>query len=233
MMKIKGNKFTYLLLCITGILFFTSCKTSTPFCTLFSNSEFLTLKFRDDQKFEYVYYKLDSIGITFDYNKGMYSKHEDSITLYPDTLKNKAFDFELHKEYSDSIRFTRIKIETNITGDYLNKYKIYLIADSAQFIFKGVSVDTILNTSKFQRFKIEIFLADYYLTGTPVPKYKNILTKEIILDTNFNFFTISIPIKRLTYYYKNSGPVLIQDLGNYWMVLDSSKRIPKGGIFLD
>lgn len=233
MNKIVKNKIKFVILNFLSIFFFISCNTSKPHGDLLSNSEFITLKFSSDKHFEFVYYKLDTSSITFEYNMGIYLKRQDTITLYPDTLKNMDFDYELHKENSDSISFTRIKIETNITGDYLKQYKIYLIADSAQFAFKGVKVDTIINTSKFQRFKIEIFLADNYLTGTPVPKYKSILTKEIILDTGFNFYTISIPIKWQTFYYKNSDPVLIQDLGKYWMILDSSKKILKGGILLD
>lgn len=233
MNKTNNNIFTCMILSSVSIFFLISCKTIEPHGDLLSNSEFLTLKFTDDQKFECLYYKLDTSKIIFDYNKGIYSKYQDTITLYPDILKNMDFDYELHKEHNDSILLTRIKIETDITGDYLNKHKIYLIADAAQIAFNGVRVDTIINSSKFHRFKIEIFLADYFLTGTPIPKYKNILTKEIILDSNFNFFTISIPIKRLTFYYKNNGPILIQDLGKYWMLLDSSKKILKGGIFLD
>jgi hypothetical protein len=231
MKKINRSKYTFIKLSIVGLVFVNSCKTNKPTGEFLSKNEFLTVNLLKNQKFEYLYYKSDDVDISYDYIKGTYSANNNTFTLYPDTLKDKEFEYALHADNDSSIGLTRIKLETNIYGDFLNKYKIYLHSKSAKLVFNGTSIDTIINTSNFHKFYIEILLAEEYLSGTPIPKYKNILTKEITLDTNFNFFTITVPISRQTFYYKNSPPLLIEDLGTYWMLINNKKKILKGKIF--
>jgi hypothetical protein len=217
-----------LFLLFIGVLFIISCKV-TKIDDFLKNYEDLTLQILDNEKFQFLYYKHDSAGVTNIYCRGSYSKQGNYYILHPDSLQERNFNFELKQAYLDSLKSTtRIIIETNIKDfDHSGGYKIALFSDSFKLSFYGVKVDAIIKKLALRDFFVEVSLPNSYSIGTPVPSTKSILTKKISTDGYSNFLIIKIPVSYYTFFYTNIGIDTIEDLGNYWL-MKNGKTVPKG-----
>lgn len=227
------NKIIYpLIFCIIVILLFISCGISKPNEDPFRYRESLELKTLGQHRFKYLYYKSDSTGITYNYCYGTYAKEGNDYILFPDTLHTRNFDFDLHQTYVDSLKSTtRIIIKTDLSTNFINDYKINLYTNSLKLSFQGIKVDTTMKNLILQKFYVEIFLPNNFLTGTPVPSIKSILTKKILTDGKSNYLKLKIPVNFNTYFYKNIGIDTINDDGKYWLLMNN-KKIPKDWLSL-
>lgn len=218
---------------IIFLSFIISCTTRRLDDTIFSPKEFVNFKLVDNKNFKYLHYKLDSL-ITTEYCEGTYTKEGSLYTIYPINIGNKDFPFFLKQDQLTSLAGkTRIKIKTDIIGDYLNQYQILIKLDSKSITFSGVNIDTIINERiQSHHVEVEISIPERLKNSYPIRSFTSISTSNSDLNPNSNFLDMQIPVSYQTFLYKNIGVTQIQDDGNYWLFIKDGRRIKKGNIML-
>jgi hypothetical protein len=212
---------------------FIACTVRKPDDTIFSPKEFVNFKLIDNERFKYLHYKLDSI-ITVEYCEGTYTKQGNLYTIYPKDIGNRDFPCS-SKQYqlTGLADKTRIKIKTDIVGDYLNQYQIVVKFDSKNIAFAGVNIDTTINERiRSHHLEVQVFIPDRLKNSYPIRSFTSISTSNNNLDTNSNFLDVQIPVSYQTFLYKNPGVIKIQDDGNFWLFVKDGKKIKKGNIML-
>ncbi|TDQ09209.1 hypothetical protein [Pedobacter metabolipauper] len=195
----------------------------------FSKSvECIDFQVSDNNQFRLMYYNSNLDSLQYNYLQGSYTKQGDDFLLSSDTISNKNFDAILEEE-KGNFEGTRIKVATNIYGDFISEYTTILHIGDMKYSFKGVNIDTLLNRVADNKLWVEIFFPNRYLNNTVMsPSYKSFITKKLPIENQTsNFLSIKIPINYELFFYKSNFAAKVKDLGDSIIIVDSGKKFLK------
>jgi hypothetical protein len=217
------KKNTTLIIGVLSLLFF-ACK--TPQVIIHGRQEYISLKLIDTNRYRYLYYNLNDTSFIYNFNTGKYIRDSKAYKLFPDHVNQEQYHVDVVKKYNNAIgQRIRIHITTDITGDYVNQYRIHLLSEDSNIVFHGVTVDTTIDLH-LKRFKVRIDLADKFVKGmgNQLPTFTSITSDSIVINSSENEINIHIPVSFATYFYKYQREIDLRDLGLYWEM--NSQKIP-------
>jgi hypothetical protein len=156
----------------------------------------------------------------------MYQHIENVYKLFPDDVDNENFEVTSKHKVNDS-NGLRIRVTTDIKGDYLNQYLIEIInSDKLNISFHNVYADTIIKKNIVNALRIKVTLPIRFSKGigTQLPTFQTITTRSIIVDSLADEISIHVPISFSTFFYQYQKEIVLEDIGKYWKV--NGNKIP-------
>ena len=182
---------------------------------------FISLKLVDSTHYKYLYYNLSLDSLKYEYNIGKYRRIGNFFKLFPDSIDNENFEAQCQERKIDSVKKLILHITTDIVGNYLDQYKIQIIADKDQkIVFNNVKADTFFTKASIKSISIKVNLAEKFSKGigTQLPTFTSINTRKIIIDSFATELRIHIPISFSTFFYKYQKDIDLEAMGINWMI---------------
>jgi hypothetical protein len=193
------------------------------------NKETLRIKFFDNYKFEYFYYKLDDSSFKNSrrsYCNGEYSEiSKNEYKLIPSVFNYDSIDTRIQLTDLKDNQNIHLIFDTEIRGDKQNEYEILVYYNLNKFQIKGTKVDTTISAESGSKIRFEILLPYFYVKGQPAPMYSKLSTKSIDIG-EAKTVKIYTPITLDYFYYISPGKIILEDKGKYYLV--NNKKIKKG-----
>jgi hypothetical protein len=221
------KKNTTLMIGVLSLMFF-ACK--TPKVIIHGRQEFISLKLIDSTRYRYLYYNLNDTSFIYNFNTGKYIRANNTYKLFPFHLNQDQYHVDVVKNRNDAIgKGIRIRITTDITGDYVNQYRIHLLSEDLDLIFHGATADTTIDLH-LKKFKVKVDLANKFIRGmgNQLPSFTSITSDSIVINPIENEIAIHIPVSFATYFYKYQREIDLHDLGLYWEM--NNQKIPMRNI---
>lgn len=192
----------------------------------FAPKEFMDINF-SGSNFRYIYYNMKNANdFVYQYCEGTFTKEGNKYTLTPASFDRTRCEATL-EEFIDNSLNNKIglKVESKVYGDFEKKFRMVVHMDSVIVSTYGYRLDTLVTTSAPNQVWVEIFSPSEI--GAPVP-FESIKTRPLVVkNKNSRSFFIKVPIVYDSFYYVNLAHMIVEDLGNEYLIETTGKHVKK------